>query len=293
MMANGDAAGGDAAPEFYVRLMQALKARRLPFLIGGAYGFAHFTGIRRPTKDLDLFIRQRDWPRLVRAATAAGYHAEIAYPHWLGKVRGVGGLFADVIFNSGNGLSPVDDSWFDGAPPATVHGMPVRLVRIEESLWTKAFIMERERYDGADVAHLIHAGAAHIDWARLLLRFGAHWRVLLAHLVLFGFVYPGERTRVPHWVMDELLERLRVEAETAPPRDARCAGTLLSREQYLPDVAHKGYEDARLAAGTMTTQDVAGWTAAIGAPPSDEPRDRRPSSKHRPARAARRSGRRP
>ena len=26
---------------------------------------------------------------------------------------------------------------------------------MEESLWQKAFIMERERYDGADVAHLL------------------------------------------------------------------------------------------------------------------------------------------
>lgn len=253
----------DAAPTFYVRLLQALRARRLPFLIGGAYGFALYTGIRRPTKDLDLFIRQRDWARLAKAAADAGYRAEMAFPHWLGKVRGRGGCFADVIFNSGNGLSPVDDSWFDGAPPAQVHGVPVRLVRIEESIWTKAFIMERERYDGADVAHLIHAGATRIDWARLLHRFGPHWRVLLAHLVLFGFVYPGERTRVPRRVMEELLERLRIEVVTAPPGDARCAGTLLSREQYLPDVTDKGYEDARLAAGTMTTQDVAGWTAAI------------------------------
>ena len=40
-------------------------------------------------------------------------------------------------------------------------------------------------------------------------RMEAHWRVLLAHLVLFGFIYPGELARIPTWVMDRLMHRLR------------------------------------------------------------------------------------
>jgi hypothetical protein len=43
-----------------------------------------------------------------------------------------------------------------------------------------------------------------------------------------------------------------------------CAGTLLSREQYLDDIERQGYEDARnTAASSMTPQDVAVWTDAI------------------------------
>ena len=41
----------------------------------------------------------------------------------------------------------------------------------------------------------------------LIDRFGAHWRVLLSHLVLFGFIYPSERSRVPARVLEELTER--------------------------------------------------------------------------------------
>jgi hypothetical protein len=45
-----------------------------------------------------------------------------------------------------------------------------------------------------------------------------------------------------------------------------CAGTLLSREQYLHDVEQLGYVDGRLTpASTMTEADVATWTAAIPA----------------------------
>ena len=260
------------ARSFYVQLLQALQRHRLPFLIGGAYALAHFTGIRRPTKDLDIFVRQSDWDRLAQIATDAGHRVELAYPHWLGKIHGECG-FVDVIFNSGNGISPVDDSWFKSAPDAQVLGLAVKVVPVEEKIWTKAFIMERERYDGADVAHLIHACAPSMDWSRLLQRFGPHWRVLLSHLVLFGFIYPCDRSRVPQWLLDELTERLRLETHSEPPRSGHCAGTLLSREQYLPDLAHKGVEDVRLGPqSTMTHDDVAEWTAAIGAPtPPDEP----------------------
>jgi hypothetical protein len=266
----------DTAAPFYTHLLQSLQSHGLPFLIGGAFSFAHFTGIRRPTKDLDIFIRQCDWDTLAQLAQGLGYRAELAFSHWLGKVHHDSG-FIDVIFNSGNGLSPVDDLWFDHAIDAQVLGLPVKLMPVEESIWTKAFIMERERFDGADIAHLVRACALRMDWQRLLLRFGPHWRVLLSHLVLFGFVYPGERTLVPRWLMDELTERLRVEIDSPPPRDALCAGTLLSREQYLPDITHHGYQDPRLGpVSTMNASDVAGWTAAIaGEPPGiaepDEP----------------------
>lgn len=252
-----------AAAAFYTRLMGLLRTERLPFLVGGAWSFAHFTGIRRPTKDLDIFVRQADWDRLVALAEAAGWRTELSFPHWLGKVH-CGADFVDVIFNSGNGLSPVDDTWFEHAVDADVLGQPVRLAPVEESLWTKAFIMERERYDGADVAHLLHACALRIDWPRLVRRFEPHWRVLLAHLVLFGFVYPGERHRVPAAVMDALTDRLRAETRAEPTPSLLCQGTLLSREQYLPDVAHEGYEDVRLTPeSSMSAADVATWTAAI------------------------------
>lgn len=257
-------ASGDDAEAFYGRLIDRLHAARLPFLVGGAYAVAHYTGIRRPTKDVDVFVRRADWPRLAAVADAAGWRCDLTFPHWLGKVHDASG-FADVIFGCGNGLGEVDDGWFDHAVDAGVLGRPVKLTPVEETLWTKAFIMERERFDGADVVHLLQACAARIDWDRLLLRFAGHWRVLLAHLVLYGFVFPGERHRVPRRVMQSLLDLLRDEVDAPSPRGATCAGTLLSREQYLADVDERGYDDARLApAGGLSAGDVARWTAGIG-----------------------------
>lgn len=42
-----------------------------------------------------------------------------------------------------------------------------------------------------------------------------------------------------------------------------CGGTLISREQYLIDVHHWGYRDAREKGGVMSAHEIAVWTNAI------------------------------
>jgi hypothetical protein len=122
--------------------------------------------------------------------------------------------------------------------------------------------MERERFDGADVLHLIRARQDEINWPRLLSRFGEHWRVLLAHLVLFQYVYPNDRA--PQACIDQLLERAQNESKT-DEGIRLCRGTLLSREQYLIDVHRWNYIDAReVPLGTMTPEEIDLWTQAIG-----------------------------
>ncbi|MCW7538602.1 nucleotidyltransferase family protein [Aquabacterium sp. A7-Y] len=256
----------DLDPEsasFYRQVLETLNAAGVPFLVGGAYAFTCYTGIERQTKDLDLFIRRRDYEAAEAALQAAGWQTELSFPHWLGKVY-AGSAFVDLIFNSGNGLTETDDDWFRHACDAEVLGVPVGLCPAEETIWSKAFIMERERHDGADVAHLLRARAGQLDWQRLVDRFGRHWRVLLSHMVLFGYIYPAERRLVPAWVMDSLLGRLREEIHAPPPDHKLCAGTLLSREQYLQDVEQQGYQDGRVFPfGKMSENDVAEWTRAI------------------------------
>jgi hypothetical protein len=252
---------------FFRQALQLLVDAEVPFLVGGAFAHACFTGIRRSTKDLDLFIRREHYDKVASLMQAQGWRAELTYPHWLAKVF-AGEDFIDLIFNSGNGMTPVDHAWFRDNAQADVLGVPVLVANIEDCVLSKAFIQERERYDGADIAHLLQANAESVDWAGLLKRFGPNWRVLLAHLTLFGFVYPGERHRVPGWVMDKLIARLARETQQPPADDAHvCAGTLLSRQQYLHDVERLGYIDGRLTpASTMTPEDVAHWTDAIPDP---------------------------
>ncbi|MGH7323567.1 MAG: hypothetical protein ACREJ9_02840 [Candidatus Rokuibacteriota bacterium] len=252
---------------FYVAALRALQKAGVPFLVGGAYALERYTGVCRDTKDLDVFVHPRDSALALRALGAAGYSTELTFAHWLGKAFS-GDDVIDIIFSSGNGCATVDDEWFAHAVEATVLGVSVELCPPEEMIWSKGFIMERERYDGADVAHLLRADAERLDWRRLLRRFGRHWRVLFSHLVLFGFIYPAERGRIPSWVMEALARRLGEESRRDAPSDPVCCGTLLSRAQYLVDVDTWGYRDARLVGpASMTEDEVAEWTAAIEGPP--------------------------
>ena len=261
--ADGAAAGSDIGHGFYRRVLIAMNESNIPFMVGGAYALKRYTGIWRDTKDLDVFIHPNDCERALRALAAVGCHTELAFPHWLGKAY-YGEYFADLIFSSGNGTARVDDGWFEHAVDADLLGLPIKLCPVEETIWSKSFVMERERYDGADIAHLLRACSRRLDWPRLLRRFGPHWRVLYSYLILFGFIYPSHRAELPAWVMDELARKLADENACPPPAEPVCQGTLLSREQYLIDIQCWGYKDARLLpAGNMTPAETEHWTAAI------------------------------
>ena len=243
--------------EFYRHVLERMNAEGVRFLVGGAYALEHYTGISRRTKDIDLFVHPDEVHDALRLLEGAGYETEVTSPIWLGKAR-CGDDFVDVIFSSGNGIAEVDDDWFTHAEEGQVLGIRVKLCPAEEMIWSKSWVMERERYDGADVAHLIRARGPRMDWHRLLARFGLHWRVLLAHLVLFGFVYPGERAAVPEWVMRELLGRLDEELGAPPSAQRLCLGTLLSRYQYQIDLGSWGYGDGRVRPnGRLTRRQAA------------------------------------
>jgi hypothetical protein len=246
---------------FYLDALAVLGEAKVPYLLGGAYAFAHYTGIARHTKDLDLFVRPRDSGRALDALAKAGYRTEMTFSHWLGKAFS-GDDFVDVIFCSGNGVCPVDDEWFANAMAMGPRGTAL-LCPPEELIWQKCYIMERERFDGADVNHLLRACAAALNWDRLLRRFGADGQLLLGHLILFGFVYPAEQDKIPARVLDALLERWRNETRPAAAGEKVCRGPLLSRMQYLTDTERWGYRDPRLAPhGGMTADQITHWTAA-------------------------------
>lgn len=275
---------------FYVAAMAALDNAHIPFLVGGAYAFAHYSGIDRHTKDFDIFVRKEDAGRILDVLEKVLKCKVDRTFHWLYKAI-LGENFIDIIFSSGNNIATVDDAWFNKAPRRAVLGVTALLVPAEEMIWSKGFIMERERYDGADVAHILRGWGKHMDWARLISRFGSHWRVLFSHLVLFGFIYPNDKEAIPSWVMSSLSQQLLTEHATdvsfslpVAPRSGYspstflssstsvssphvCCGTLLSRQQYLKDVAEWEYEDARThkADGMgplMSDSEVAHWTAA-------------------------------
>jgi hypothetical protein len=249
-----------AIREFYLRAMEILDDAEVPYLVGGAYAMAYHAGIVRHTKDFDVFVRPEDTQRTLSEFRRHGYRGELTFPHWLGKIFD-GTAFVDLIFRSGNGLCRVDDDWFTHAIPGEAFGRPARICPAEEVIWSKSFVQERERFDGADIAHLLLARGDSLDWQRLLGRFRNHERILLTHLINFGYIYPTEKERVPMWVIDRLIQAMRDEST---PDQPLCRGTFLSRQQYLIDVNGRGFIDARSQPhGPLTPDEIAHWTTAI------------------------------
>lgn len=242
--------------------MAALQDANVPFLIGGAYVVEIYSGVSRRSKDFDLYVRPHHVRAAMDALARADYKTKMTFPHWLAKAKR-GRDCVDLIFRAGNGLCEVDDSWFERARDDDLLGLHVKLCAPEEMIWMKAYIMERERFDGADITHILRCCAVELDWPHLLRRFGPDWRVLLSHLILFGYIYPSERHRIPVAVMEDLVTRFHSEATAAAP-ERLCRGTLLSRKQYLTDIEEWGFRDARLEDRVhMNAKDIAHWTKAI------------------------------
>ena len=234
------------------RALALLQDAGLAPMVGGAYAMRTHAGLWRDTKDLDLFLRKDRVGEALELLARAGYRSELTDPMWIAKAF-AGPYFIDLIFSSGNGVATVDEQWEGRATRAMVLGREALIVPAEEMIWQKAYIQERERFDGADIHHLIRCKGAQLDWKHMLERFGDHWPILLGHLITFRFAFPSEKDQVPGWVMKELTARVARQEERPAGRDRVCRGTLLSRQQYLAEVNEHGYRDAR-------ELEVKGWT---------------------------------
>lgn len=252
-----------ATRRFYLRTLEILDAAQIPYCVAGAYALAAYTGIVRHTKDLDVFLRRDDLPRARRAFEAAGFRTEATHPHWLAKMfadDAAPDAFVDLIFRAASGIWEVDADWVNHAVLGDVVGRKAPLVPAEELIWSKAMVMERDRFDGADIAHVIEARGKALDWERLLRRARGHEGILLGHLAFYRYIYPCFADNVPDRVLDQLFRRVR---EFAPPGERVCRGTLVSWDQYLTDIRERGLRDGRLAPwGNLTPREIEQWTDA-------------------------------
>jgi hypothetical protein len=229
------------AEEFYSRVIELLLERKMPFMIGGTYAFSAYTGIERPTKDIDIKCAFEDYPTILKTFSDAGFKTEISEEQWIAKVyESDHSFFTDVIFAEKNGLAKIDQGWIKHARPGTVLGHTVKLEPIEDMISSKAFIQQKERFDGADVINLIYKYSDTIDWKFLSEKIEPHWEILFAHLVNFVFVYPSEKKALPKWLLSDYLKRAQKEF-FEPCANRKLTRGLLISSQYEPAVTQWGF----------------------------------------------------
>lgn len=234
----------EAPRRVYRHALRTLNEAGIPYVVAGAFATYHYTGIYRETKDLDLFLKPKHVLSAAEALKAAGFRMKLKQAHWIAKAYS-GPHFVDLIYGMGNGLGFVDENWHDYSEQAILAAEPVRVAPPEDMIWHRLFISERHRYDMADIVHLILALEGRLDWDRLLRMTGEHWQLLLAHLVLFHYVYPEFGHCVPDAVMDGLLQRQVREKGRLGSGERVTRGTLISLFSFQIDVKEWGFRDMR------------------------------------------------
>lgn len=232
-----------AAEAFYCEVLQLMAKSDIPFLVSGTYALASYTGIDRPTKDVDVFAKAGDALKMLNYFKEHDHTVEMVDERWLARVTR-GQLFVDIIFNMPTVTTPITDEWFTHAPKAELFGASVRLVPPTQFIWSKIFVQDHHRYDAADVAHMILKCHKQVDWHRLLSRMELYWEVLLMAVLNFRFVYPSERQCIPKWLVEELLDRLGKQLQMEPPGKRVCRGRIFSPRDYSIDVDQWGFSEA-------------------------------------------------
>jgi len=66
-----------AAEAFYSEVLQLMAKSGIPFLVSGTYALASYTGIDRPTKDVDVFAKAGDALKMLHFFKGEGFDVEI------------------------------------------------------------------------------------------------------------------------------------------------------------------------------------------------------------------------
>lgn len=232
------------APEqvkLFRAVLQHLNETSVPYVVSGAAALQLHTGICRDTKDLDLFLPAEHVEAALRSLREEGFATEVADPVWLAKAHR-GEFYVDLITGMSNAVVVVDQSWIDRGVPSDFFGVPVKVLAAEELIASKLFVTRRERFDGADIVHVVYATKGKLHWPRLMDLVGEHWEMLLWVLVLYRYVYPAHGDNVPPEVWDDLLGRFQ-ESLRRPGRNAPFRGSLIDPNMFAIDVKEWGMDN--------------------------------------------------
>jgi Nucleotidyl transferase of unknown function (DUF2204) len=236
------------APEFppeqqrlFREVLQVLNQGGIPYVVSGAFALQKHTGIWRDTKDLDVFLPAQHVPHALECLVNDGFECSVVDPVWLAKAHR-GDFYVDLICGMSNAVIVVEDSWIERGMPTEIVGVPVRVLAPEELIASKLFVTRRERFDGADIAHVVYGTRGRLDWDRLLQLAGSHWEMLFWALVLFRYVYPARSSYVPFHVWNGLLQRFQHELANPNPH-AKFRGSLVDEKMFAIDVHEWGLDN--------------------------------------------------
>lgn len=202
----------DEHKELHTRALIALTDAGVDFMLGGAFAVYYYTNWWRDTHDIDMYIVHEDLDRATEALEKAGYHdlGEQAKGdrEWIYHA-GRESMIVDLIWRFANLANYVTRDWLDRAPKGRFLGVDVKFLPLEEVVWIKTFVINRDRCDWPDVMRVIKSQCRNLDWNRLLGLLAEHWLLLAGMIDVFDWQHPELIDCVPESVREELMFRRR------------------------------------------------------------------------------------
>lgn len=208
----------------YSCVLDKLTDADIRFALGGGLAVGVYTGRLRNTKDLDIYVVPEDRDRVVEIMTSCGladYFDKKPYDRkWIYRGNRDDVIF-DAIFAMANQRTVVDREWLDRGPIISMFDRNVRVIPAEELIWSKLYVVQRDRCDWPDILNLVYATGAHLDWQHLMARVAEDAPLLKGLLSMFSWVSPERAGSIPKRVWDMLGLPVPKQAHDPEGRPAR------------------------------------------------------------------------
>jgi hypothetical protein len=191
----------------YKCVLDRLAEEQLPFALGGGLALGVYTEKFRRSKDLDIYIVPEHREQVIRVMSECGlddyFPVKEYVRHWIYRGHR-DDVIVDAIWAMANQRAQVDSRWIDGGPMVQMFGQEFHVIPPEELLWSKLYVMQRDRCDWPDIMNLVYAAGPTLDWNHLLRRVAEDRPLLKGVLSVFSWLSPQRAAGIPSRVWEQL-----------------------------------------------------------------------------------------
>ena len=193
--------------DVYKCVLDRVAADGIPYALGGGLALGFYTRKFRRSKDLDIYILPEHRDHVVAAMSDCGlddyYSVKEYVRHWI--YRGYrDDAIVDAIWAMANQRTVVDETWVTTGPMVQMFQQEFRVVPPEELLWSKLYVLQRDRCDWPDIMNLVYAAGPTLDWNHLISRVAEDRPLLKGVLSVFSWVSPQRAAKIPEQIWEKL-----------------------------------------------------------------------------------------
>jgi hypothetical protein len=189
----------------YLSILREASESGIPLAVGGSMAVSSYSGILRPVKDLDLYVTPEEKDHLIAPLKQQGfkdYFDRVPYDReWIYRAV-LDDPIVDVIWQMANRRAAVDHLWLSRGPVVQFETVSIRLLPVEEMVWNRLYVLQRDRCDWPDVFNLLDIAWDRIDWLYLKNRLQEDLPLLCALLNVYTWLRPEMISHVPAWALE-------------------------------------------------------------------------------------------